>query len=149
MSDKRTFTVVGVETSSGSKRGKGNEGGRFVSSSASGAARKAATKICRSTKVKGRCSLVISLRETSKDSKHKEYVYHVKRILDPKTVIRNGVEVEYKYRTEVHAHKKSAKKSRSKKSAKKSAKKSKSRSKKSKSKSRSKKSKSKSRSKSH
>ena len=96
MSDKRTFTVTHVETSSGGKRGSSNEGGRFVSASASGAARKAATKICRSTKVKGRCALVVSLKETTRDSKNKEYVYHVKRVLDPKTVMRNGVEVTYK-----------------------------------------------------
>uniref|UniRef100_A0A6C0KFE7 Uncharacterized protein n=1 Tax=viral metagenome TaxID=1070528 RepID=A0A6C0KFE7_9ZZZZ len=123
MSDKRTFTVLSVATGSGKAQSPSNNGGKFVSRTPSGAARKATTKICRSKKAK-KCALVVTMKETTKGSKNNAYTYHVKRVKDPTTVIRNGVEVNYNYKTEIHAHKpgkKSAKKSRSpKKSAKKS-----------------------------
>ena len=98
--DKQTYTVIAVKTSSGSKKGKTNLGGRFVSSSPSGAAKKAGTQICRSSNIKGQCSLVITLRKTTRGGNLKEYVYRVKRVKDPVTVMRGGEEIPYNYKTQ-------------------------------------------------
>lgn len=100
LGDKRSFTVEKVETSSGKSKGAKNLGGRFISSTPVGAAKKVASKICSESSVKGRCVLYITLRETTRESNHKEYVYKVTRILDPVTIERDGVEITYRYRTE-------------------------------------------------
>ena len=103
MSNYRSFTVIKVSTTSGHNKGKDNLGGRYISKTSSGAAKKAVTQICRSSKIKGRCVLTVSIRETTKDSKKKTYTYRVKRIYDPTTVMRDGEEITYKYRTEIEA----------------------------------------------
>lgn len=103
MSDYRSFTIKKVSTTSGHVKGKENLGGRYISKTSSGAARKAATQICRASNIKGRCVLTVTIKETTKGSKKKEYTYKVKRIYDPTTVMRDGEEITYKYRTEVEA----------------------------------------------
>lgn len=97
---KDSYTVVAVKTSSGKVKGKDNLQGRFISSSPSGAAKKAGTQICRASKIRGQCSLVVTIRKTTQGSNHKEYTYRIKRIRDPVTVMRNGEEITYNYRTE-------------------------------------------------
>ncbi len=104
MSEHRTFTVVAVRSSSKVK-GKANEGGRFVSRTPAGAARKAGSRICRESKIKGQCSLAITLRETTRGSNHKEYTYSVKRVKDPVTVERDGQEITFNYKTQVKSMK--------------------------------------------
>lgn len=99
MENKRSFTVEKIETSNGKAKGASNLGGRFISSTPSGAAKKVGSKICSESSVKGRCVLYITLRETTRESKHKEYVYKITRMLDPVTVVRDGVEITYRYRT--------------------------------------------------
>lgn len=101
MSSHRSFTIVSVTTHTGHVKGKENLGGRFVSRTPAGAARKAAGQICRSSKIKGQCTLNIKLRETTRGSKGKEYTYSVKRVRDPVTVERDGVEITFNYRTKV------------------------------------------------
>jgi hypothetical protein len=64
---KQTYTVIAVKTGSGKVKGKANLGGRFVSSSPGGAAKKAGTQICRTSNIKGQCSLVITLRKTTRE----------------------------------------------------------------------------------
>jgi hypothetical protein len=105
MPDKRSFTIVSVNTSAGKERVKSNIGGRFLSSTPSGAARKAATRVCRDSKIKGQCSLVVSIRETTRDSSGKEHSYRVNRIRlkSPQVIVRDGQEVVYKYTTKVKA----------------------------------------------
>jgi len=102
---KRSFTVVSVKTSDGKEKGKSNLGGRFLSSTPSGASRKAATRVCRESKIKGQCSLVVTVRETTRGSLGKEYSYRVNRIKlrNPDVVMRDGKEVVYKYTTKVKA----------------------------------------------
>ena len=100
--DKRIFTVVEVHSSSG-KKGKQNTGGRFLSVTPSGAARKAVSQICRSSKIKGQCSLKIVIQETTRGSNGKIYTYKVRRVLDPVTIVRDGVEITYKYKTVVNS----------------------------------------------
>jgi hypothetical protein len=105
MSDKRSFTIVSVKTSRGKEKGNANLGGRFLSSTPSGAAKKAATRVCRDSKIKGQCSLVISIRETTRNSSGKEHSYRVNRIRlsSPQVIVRDGQEVVYKYTTKVKA----------------------------------------------
>ena len=95
----RSFTVEKIQTSSGKKKGSDNLGGRFLSSTPSGAAKKVGSKVCSNSSIKGQCTLYITIRETTQGSDHKEYTYKVKRILDPVTIERNGVEITYRYRT--------------------------------------------------
>ena len=104
MSDhKRSFTIVSVSSSKGKVKGKANLGGRFLSSTPSSAARKAGSQVCRSSKIKGQCSLVITIKETTRGSAGKEFKYSVKRmkVNNPEVVMRDGQEVVYKYTTKV------------------------------------------------
>jgi hypothetical protein len=103
MSDHRSFTITKVVTHKGHVKGKENLGGRFVSRTPAGAARKAASQICRASKTKGQCTLNVHLRETTRGGKGKEYSYSVKRVVDPTTVVRDGVEITFRYRTQVKA----------------------------------------------
>ncbi len=100
MENKRSFTVEKIVTSNGKAKGASNLGGRFISSTPSGAAKKVGSKVCSESSVKGRCVLYITIRETTRESKHKDYVYKITRIKDPVTIVRDGVEITYHYRTE-------------------------------------------------
>lgn len=95
----RSFTVEKIETSSGKKKGSENLGGRFLSSTPSGAAKKVGSKVCRNSSIKGQCTLYITIRETTQGSDHKEFTYKVKRMLDPVTIVHDGVEITHRYRT--------------------------------------------------
>jgi hypothetical protein len=99
MSTKRSFTITNV---SGRVKSGNNLGGRYLSSTPASAARKAGTQICRSNKIKGQCKLVITIRETTSGSSKKEFKYKFSRVKDPVTVVRDGVEVTYNYKTTVH-----------------------------------------------
>jgi hypothetical protein len=82
----RSFTIVSIIKPSGSKLQ--YSGGRFMSESPSGAAKKMFSQgrqHCRDKCI----SFKITLRETTQGSNHKEYTYRVKRVKDP-------VEIEYK-----------------------------------------------------
>jgi len=72
--------------------------GRYKGSP-SAAAKKMAGRICRKNDITKQCTISVSFRETTQNSKHKEYTYKVKRVKskEPKTVIRNGKEIQYKY----------------------------------------------------
>ena len=99
----RSFTIIKVTDSHGARKGRSNLGGRYISSTPAAAASKAGSQICRNSRIHGRCSLYITIRETTAGSMKKEYTYKVSRILDPIVVQRAGEEIEYRYRTEVHA----------------------------------------------
>ena len=92
----RSFTVFKV-IAAGKAKGEKNLGGVFVSRNPLGAAKKAASRICRESKIKGQCSLEVHMRETTRGSKKKVYGYKVKRVHNPKTVERDGQEITYKY----------------------------------------------------
>jgi len=76
-----------------------------MSSAPSGAARKASTRICRESKIKGQCSLVVTVKETTQGSSEKEYSYKVNRvkITKPEVAMKDEKEVVYKYTTKVKA----------------------------------------------
>lgn len=95
----RTFTVEAVLQSDKKLK---MHGGRYVSETPSGAARKAFSQAYRQLRQAGsppsRFSLEIHLRETTRESKHKVYKYRVSKVnqsvefvLNGETVIRNYV----------------------------------------------------------
>ena len=101
----RSFTIDQIITHTGHVKGKENLGGRYISRTPLNAAKKAATRICRNSKIKGRCTIDIKIKETTHGSSEKIFEYTAKRIKDPKTVVKDGVEITYKYRTVVKAKK--------------------------------------------
>ena len=106
MPDKRSFTIILV-TSKGKSKGKSNLGGRYLSSTPSGSARKAGSQVCRNSKMKGQCSLVITIKETTRNSSGKEFKYSFKRVKlnNPEPVMRGDEEIFYKYTTKVKSMK--------------------------------------------
>ncbi len=101
--DKRSFTIVSVSDKNGKKKGKANLGGRFISTTPAGAARKAGTQICRNSNIKGRCTLHITVKETTRGSANKEFSYQYQRIKDPVDIVRGDVEITYNYTTKIKA----------------------------------------------
>lgn len=94
--ESRSFTIIKIVTSSGHVKGDENLKGRYKGTPM-GVAKKMATRVCRNSKIKGQCTLFITIKETTRNSKNKEYTYKVKRVKDERTVIRNGVEITYKF----------------------------------------------------
>lgn len=90
----RSFTVVGVGKHANCKTK--FHGGKYVSKDASGAARKAFSELCRVKKIRGVCTLVVSIKETTQGSKKKVYTYKLKRHKLKQPVIRfEGTDSEY------------------------------------------------------
>ncbi len=98
MVDKRSFTVVSVSNKRGSKSGS-NTGGRFISSAPSGAARKAASQVCRESSIRGQCTLFVAVKETTQGSAGKVFHYKVKRVVVNHKVDHDGKIVKHKYAT--------------------------------------------------
>lgn len=101
---KRSFKIVSVKNTNGQNK-KFNRDSRFESMTPAGAARKAMSKICQATNVRGRCSFVITLQETTQGSNKKEFRYKVRRVkIETQMVERGGVNVEYNYKNVVVAY---------------------------------------------
>lgn len=83
----RNFAVIHVATVKGEHK-ELHKPGRYVSKTPMRAAKKALSKICAKHAIKGACTLVITLKEITRGSDHKEYVYKVKRIVKPVVVER-------------------------------------------------------------
>jgi hypothetical protein len=98
---ERSFTIESVTDVRGNPKGKANLGGRFISATPSAAGRKAMSRVCRESKIKGQCTLMITIRETTRGSDKKTFQYKGKRMLQPTTVTRGGEEIEYRYITKV------------------------------------------------
>jgi hypothetical protein len=99
----RSFTIINVSTST-NKKGDENLGGRFVSSTPASAAKKAGSKICRQSAIKGRCVLYIEIKETTLGSNGKVYKYKFTRVYDPTTIeYKNGLTITKKYKTKVES----------------------------------------------
>ena len=103
MDNKRSFTIVSVSDKNGKKKGKDNLGGRFISTTPAGAAKKAGTQICRNTKIKGRCTLHITVKETTSGKINKEFSYEYVRIRAPVNIIRGDVEITFNYISKIKA----------------------------------------------
>lgn len=96
----KLYDVIDVMTSTGRKKGPENLLKDISSSNPSGAAGKAVTKICKNSKTKGRCTLIITVKDTVTS---KLYMYKVTRDRVDKIVMRNGVPILYKYSQVVRA----------------------------------------------
>ena len=99
MEDKRSFTIIKMTKRGG--KAKSKTAGRYVSRSPMDAATKAFNRECRQSKIRGQCTLIVVIKETTKGSKGKRYVYRMKRVkLDnPVTKLINNKPVTYKYKT--------------------------------------------------
>lgn len=98
----RSFTVLQVSKHGGCKTKK--TGGRFINKTPSGAARKAFNEFCRTKRIRGVCTLVVTLKETTKGSAGKEYTYRLNRMKLRDPVIRlEGTNREYviEYQTKI------------------------------------------------
>ena len=96
----RSFTVDAFYQNSKHLRA---NGGRYISSTPSGAAKKAFSQYYRHHKKSGRFSLEIHISETTSGSAKKVFKYKVFKVNNPKEVLRNGEYILYKYRTNIKA----------------------------------------------
>ena len=100
----RSFTVVEVGKH-GSCKTKG-KGGRFVNKTPVGAARKAFSEFCRTKRIRGVCTLIVTIRETTQGSSGKVYTYKLNRMKLKNPLIRlEGTNNEFviEYETKVKA----------------------------------------------
>jgi len=74
----RSFTVVNVDTRK-THKGSSNEGGRFISKTPAGAAKKAFNAICNDSKIRGVCTMFINMKETTGGSDGKVFKYKMSR----------------------------------------------------------------------
>lgn len=101
MEDKRSFKVIGMKSSAqavtGSFKSTSCYEGRYISETPRGAASKAFSAHCNAKRIKGQCSMVVMIQETTQGSKHKVYQYRARRKQVNKTVERDGKEFTFKY----------------------------------------------------
>jgi hypothetical protein len=95
MSSNRTFTIHEATTIKGCRTKVPHES-RYHSSNASDAAKKAHTTLCGRKRIKGSCTFIITMRETTQGSVKKLYTYKVsrRRLTDP-VELDSGVTFEY------------------------------------------------------
>lgn len=80
-SPMRSFTVEAAKDANGKVTNFSNKdySGRYMNRNPAGAAKKAATQLCRDKKVKGSCVMTLHMRETTQNSKHKVFKYKLTR----------------------------------------------------------------------
>ena len=90
----RSFTIVQVGKHGGCKT-KFN-GGRYKGRNPAAAARKAFTELCRIKRIRGVCTLVVTLQETTQGSKKNVVSYRLRRRkLDRPLIMMEGTNKEY------------------------------------------------------
>ena len=100
----RSFTVDKVGKH-GSCKTKG-PGGRYINKTPAGAARKAFSEFCRTKRIKGICTLLVTMKETTSGSSGKLFTYKLNRMKLKDPVIRlEGSANEYviAYETKIKA----------------------------------------------
>ena len=92
--NKRSFTILHISNGKKSK-----EGGRYISSSPFGAAKKAFNRECKKSNITGTCSFLISIKEITQGSNKKIYTYKMnrKKLSKPLKLKLGNNEVEIKY----------------------------------------------------
>ena len=99
----RTFKVIDVRKHGGCKT-KFKEG-RYTSSTPMGAAKKTFTRLCKLKKIRGRCTLIVTVQETTLGSNKKQFSYKLSRKLLKKPIIRlAGTDKEFKIKYKVQAN---------------------------------------------
>ena len=99
MNNKRSFSIVRLANRN--EKDKSKTEGRYISRDAIGAAKKAFNRECRNSKIRGQCTLIIILKETTQGSKKKRYVYKMKRVKLQKSIKidRNNKSITINYKT--------------------------------------------------
>jgi hypothetical protein len=95
----RSFTIENINRIDG--RRINYNGGRFLSDTPSGAAKKAFSKAYHFINETGPLSLKIKIRETTQGSVRKTYEYRITRKVEKNTIERNGEMITYKFTTKV------------------------------------------------
>lgn len=96
----RSFTVEAIYRNGSRSR---LNGGRYLSDTPSSAAKKAFSQAYRHMNVKGRFSLEIHIKETTRNSSGKIFKYRVSKVAERNEVERNGEIIVYHYTTKVKA----------------------------------------------
>ena len=99
----RSFTVVDAGKHGGCKTK--FKGGLYKSRNPAAAAKKAFKELCRVKRIRGVCTLIITLRETTQDSKKKAFSYKLSRhkLKVPKVIKIGNTEVVYEYESTAKA----------------------------------------------
>ena len=94
----RSFKILYIRSKS--KGIKSKKGGRYISKTPIGAAKKAFNKECNKSKIKGVCTMFIILIETTRNSKNKIYRYKIKRkkLKKPIEIERDNKIIKYNYK---------------------------------------------------
>lgn len=93
---KRSFTLVDVRNVEGCSTKftvRGNTG--VFTGTPRSAASKALTALCHKKNIKGQCSFMLTVRETTRGSNGKEFSYHITRVKYDKPVELNGRKYNY------------------------------------------------------
>lgn len=81
------------------------KGGRYTGRTPHGAALKAFNQLCRVKKIRGVCTLLVTVKETTRDGNGKSFTYKCKRSkLDKPIVMMKGTPKEYKIKYASTAH---------------------------------------------
>lgn len=93
----RSFTLIEMKTR---KKLKSKNGGRYISKTVEGAAKKAFTRECRNSKIRGQCTIFIIIKETTAGSKKNVYKYKMKRmkLKTPLVIYRDGQKIKIQYK---------------------------------------------------
>lgn len=90
----RSFAVVGA-TRQGACKTKSHRG-RYIGRTPAGAARKAFSELCRVKRIRGICTLFVTIKETTQGSAHKQYTYKLsRRKLKNPLIMMEGTDKEY------------------------------------------------------
>ena len=101
---KRSFQVVAVQNVSGCVTKFAP--GRYLSSNPGSAAKKAFTRLCNLKNIKGKCTFVVTVKETTQGSNGKEFTYKIERSkLKKPLVMMEGTDKEFKIEFETKAKK--------------------------------------------
>ena len=95
---KRSFTIVDVRRVDGCQTKFANKDytGVYLGSTPAQAAMKTLRRLCDVKRIKGACTLVVTIRETTQESKHKEFTYKIRREKrDDPVVLENRTPFEY------------------------------------------------------
>ena len=89
---KRSFAVIDARKSAAGKKVKFSEDGRYVSRTPVSAAKKAFGRICKDRKMKGKCSMIVTIQETTRGEGGKVFSYKVVRekLKEPIEITRGG-----------------------------------------------------------
>lgn len=106
---KRTFQIVLVTPTQSIHAQEDwiNHKGRYTGIGPMSAAKKAFSALLKKSGHPQLRTLVVTIKETTKGSLHKEYAYKINRTVDPRKVVVNGKEIEWKYKVVAQSLKKS------------------------------------------